>query len=606
MAILGSRAKVLAAAVAILAVLGVIVAAAVGDARNWAIAVASHRLGRPVHVDGDLSLRAGLAGPVVRFTDLHVDQPAWAGPGRMASVARGRIDLPWSVLLGDGRLRAVALDGVRLSLRRDAQGRVDWTGNGAGAPLRPPRIDRLVLTDGVLDVQDLQRSVGFHGVMSADATPAGSELKLSGAGTSEGQPWTARVSVARKPSGPPAYALDATLALQGPSGPSSARFLGALALSAPHRLEGALAISGPDLHAFGHLGNLPLPRTPPYSLGLRITAGGGRAELDAISGRVGASELEGAMTVTPQPGGRRLQADLRSSSLRISDLFAVASGGELTARPRTGRLLPDAAINPVPLRKLSGEIRFTAAAVQPPTTPTIRSLQLRVRFDQGVISADPLTLQLAPRGRAVLHLRLDVRGATPHIGFDADVKGADTEDFSRTGVAGAPLQADFDASAHLQGSGASLAAAAGNASGDASLHALGGRLKAVPAEVLSANLARGLISLLTKRQGDVRLRCAVARFHVQDGEAKATALRLSTEAGGAAGYGGLDLKAQTLDITLRPDGAVSGPTSVRIDGPIAHPRATLALDDPRAVLRKALGGLMHAAAPTPVRDTGCR
>ena len=590
-------------AVAIVGILLIVAAVASGHARGWAVAFASRRLGRPVHVQGALSIRAGLAGPTISFTDLSIDEPAWAGPGRMASVARGRIDLPWSVLVGDSRVRAVALDGVRLALRRDAQGRTNWLSAGTQAPPRSPQVDSFVLKDGVVDILDAQRSVSFHGVVGADASPEGSTLKLAGGGITEGQAWSADVAVARNRRGPPAYDLDAQIGLQSPAAPSRLHFKGRLTLSGKRRLDGALAIAGPDLHAFAHLGDLPLPRTPPYQLTLRIAVADGKVRLSDASGRVGASDLEGAMTIAPQQGLRRIEASLHSRSLRVSDLLAVASGGELTGPRKPGRLLPDGAINATPLRKLLGTVSFAASSVQAPAAPTIRDLRLGVSFDRGLISADPIALDLA-RGRAVLRVRLDVRGVTPRIGFDADVHGADTGDVFKGG-ARAPLQADFDASAHLQGSGASLAAAAAAASGDAQFHAFDGRLQQVQAEVLSANLARGLISLMTKTRGDVGLRCAVGRFRVLNGQARATELRLSTDVGGAVGYGGLDLKAQTLDITLRPDGAASGPTSVRIDGPIAHPKATLALDDPRTVLRKALGGLVHAAAPSVAPGSGC-
>ena len=107
------------------------------DARPLAIAHLSHRLGRPVHVDGDLAVRPGLQGLTVRFTRLRVDQAAWAGPGPMVAVDRGVVKLPWTALFGDVKLQDVELDGLRLRLRRDAQGRANWSGAAGGGPAPP-------------------------------------------------------------------------------------------------------------------------------------------------------------------------------------------------------------------------------------------------------------------------------------------------------------------------------------------------------------------------------------------------------------------------------------------------------------------------------------
>ena len=120
-------------------------------ARPFALASVSRRVGRPVRVDGGLTLRPSLSGLTVRFTRLHVDQPAWAGPGAMVWVDRGLVRLPWSVLVGDGRIRDLELDGLRLALRRDADGRADWANAATGKPPQTPRIERLVLRGGALD-----------------------------------------------------------------------------------------------------------------------------------------------------------------------------------------------------------------------------------------------------------------------------------------------------------------------------------------------------------------------------------------------------------------------------------------------------------------------
>ena len=328
--------------------------------------------------------------------------------------------------------------------------------------------------------------------------------------------------------------------------------------------------------------------------------------LEALAGRIGSSDGRGSLTITPDPAGQRLDGALRSRSLRMSDLFAVASGGQLTRAHRSGRLLPDAAINAAPLRKLVGELHFSADSVQAPTTPTIRSLQTRITFNRGRVAADPLVLDLA-RGRAILHFVLDGRGSVPHVRFDADIQHADTADFMKTKAARAPLQAAFVGDIQLQGAGASLAEAAGHASGSLRMRALNGRLPQTQAAVLSADFVHGVASLLSKTPRDIAMRCAVASFQVVDGEARATSLKMSTDLGGVTGYGRL----QPEDRDRGHDAAALGPAGHRCHvrahrtDLLIHPHATLALDNPTGIVRHAVTGLLHPLRAVRPVESGC-
>ena len=554
-----------------------------------------------------MAFRPGLYGLTIRFTRLHVDQAAWAGPGPVVSVGQGMVELPWTALLGDVRLRQVQLDGLKLVLRRDARGRVNWSEGAARRPPHLPRILKFGIHNGSLDYQDLTRSLSFQGAITvAENAAAVPVLTVRGHGRSEDGAWSLDARSTTDFAGSAPYVLSGHLVLDKPSGRSIADFGGRLAPSDGGHLQGRIEGTGPDLHDLSHLISVPLPRTPPYQLRTQVDRTAKATRLQGLFGRIGASDVAGALTVTPAPGGRRLEGALHSRSLRISDLLSVATGGKLTpAHLPKGRFLPDAPINPVPLRKLTGAIRFSAASVQAPTTPTIRSLELRATFDHGRVAAAPMTLRLA-HGQAVVTFVVDVRGAVPRVRLDADLQRADTADFRKANGSRPPMQAAFDGGFHLQGSGPSLAQAAAHANGAIQLHALNGRLQQTQAAVLSANLVRGVVSLLSHSHADVAMQCAVARFQVTDGKARATSLHMATSLGGVTGYGGFDLGAETLDLTLRPQTpGAPDVTSVRIEGPITGPKATLALDNPTGIVRHALNGLLHPAPPPRAAAGAC-
>ncbi len=587
-----------------LAALGVGVAS---HARPVVIAELSRRVGRPVHVDGDLSFHPMLGAFTVRFTRLHVDQAAWAGPAPMLSVDTGLVTLPWTALLGSVRVRDLQVNGLHLMLRRDAEGRANWSDGKDGPAPHLPRIARIAVRNSTLDYQDLTRALTFQGGFSVTPNGAGPPvLNVSGHGRCEDGIWATDVRSTTDLTGAAPYLLSGRLVIDKPSGHSAVRFSGRLTPTAGGRLQVVLDGAGPDLHDLSHLINAPLPHTPPYALHAQLDRTRKVIRLQAIAGRVGASDVAGALTITPAAGGRRLDGALHARSLRISDLFSVASGGHLTAaHSKAGRVLPDATINPVPLRKLTGAIRFTAASVQAPTTPTIRSLQLLATFDRGRVAAAPMTLVLA-HGQAVIGFVLDVRDPVPKVALDADFRRADTSDFRKSRGARPPLQADFDGAIHLRGAGPSLAEAATHASGTIRLAAVNGRLQETQAAVLSANLVHGVLSLLGRNHADTPLKCAVARFQVSDGQARATALHIVTGLGGINGYGGFNLGSETVDLTLRPaPPALLGVTSVRIEGPMSRPRATLALDNPTGIVRHALTGLLHPAPAKPPATASC-
>ncbi len=579
---------------------------AAGGARAYAIRNVSRRVGHPVHVDGVLSFSPGLTGLTVRFSRLRVDQPAWAGPGAMIQVNQGLIKLPWTVLLGDGRLEDLQLDGLALSLKRDAQGRANWTGDRTGKPPQPPSADHIAIRNGRLDYQDLGRSISFQGELSASSTEGQApQFVVDGKGRSGASDWSGALRSTTQIGGRKTYAFNAHLALVDPSGGSVADFTGTFSTRNGGRVEGQLTGRGPDLHVLAHLTNVSLPRTPAYQLQTRVTADAKKVTLVDLSGRIGQSDVAGTLAISPDTGGRRLEGDLRSHSLRISDLLAVVSGGQLTRSPKQpGGLLPNAAINATPLRKLSGAIHYSADSVQSPTTPNLRSLQASATFDHGLVGAAPMVMQL-DHGRMVIHFMLDVRGQLPRIRFDVDLQHADTADFIR-GAGAAPLQATFDGQVRLEGSGTSLAQAAAHASGEMALHVLSGRLEKTQASVLSANLLSGADSVLRRSNQEVELTCAIARFQVADGEARVTHLRMVTDVGAVSGYGGFNLGTQTIDLTLRP-GATTVPdlTAVHIEGALAHPRATLSLDDPTTAMRSALGRLLHPAGETSRQAARC-
>lgn len=551
----------------------------------------SSALGARVTAEGPVTLRAGTGGPVLGLEGVRVRTSP--GAPDLATLRRAEIALPWSALFAVREVREARLQGLRITLQRDAAGHANWPAPRREGSGQAPRIDHIFVQDGAIRVQDGLQQQSFQGAVATDgsATP---ELVVQGAGASSGGPWRLRLASPAKLASGADRPLDARLELDGSDGRSTAAFRGRL--SAAGDLVGSVEAAGPDLHEFARVLHLSLPHTPRYSLSTElrrpVRQPGREVVLDSLAGRVGASDVQGRITIDPQPNGRRLGGELHTRSLRMSDLLDVASGGELTRQPpRAGRLLPDGRINLAPLRQLYGALRFDARSVQ---SGQIRSLAMTVHFDGGRVSVDPLRLGLGG-GRAEGRFTLDGRRAVPAIGLGLRLEGVTAAQLlaSRS----LPFNAALHVETELQGSGSSLYAAAAHSSGRLRITLGSGHVGALQAAALTADLAQGLSGLFHHSQQTVALRCARADFAVQDGLARAEMLRLVTDAGAASGTGALDFRTESMDLLLRPLPPAPQLTAVRLQGPLTHPHAELtATGGARQVIGTALHVLAHGSA----------
>ena len=556
--------------------------AALAHAPGAVAAYASARLHRRVALDRGATVRFAAGGVEVAFRGAHIGRPGWAGPGDALTIESGRARFTWSSVL---RLRALAdaveLDHPVVTLTRDAQGRPDWTASAGSASLAQPIVvRRLTITHGRLAYTDASTGVRLDATVTADPDATdGMGLHVDGQGAADSGPWrlafrSSAVGLGERAPVP--------LQAQVVQGPSRFAFRGELPpeLDAAH-LHGALESSGPDLHDLARLLRIPFPHTAPYRLQARLERAGPALRLLAIRGRTGATDMTGDLTVTQARDGRRIDGAFHTPDLTLGDLLVLVTAGQAgTGRPSHagGALIPDVKVNAAPLRPLTGAVTLDAPQVRPTGGMAIRSLQLTARFDRGRVSASPLRLGL-PRGALRLELGLDVRGREPAVSVDAGLEDASTVDLLGPAGARAPVRARLDGRIRLSGAGPTLHAAAAAASGFASLRGRGGAVGRVDAQALGGDLRGAFASLLSRQAGALPLRCLAADFDVSGGRARSRRLVFATAAGRVTGSGVIDLRTETLDLSLRGEPAQSGVTQphsyVRVSGPLAHPRAEL-------------------------------
>lgn len=579
--------------------------------------LASARLHRQVVIEGPLKVHLWSLKPWATVERLRIDDPTWAGAGQTATIGRLTVQVKLLALLrGEVVLLKLEADRPDVRLRRDRQGRATWDFSDGARPAQPfqmPPIRLFQIRDGRLAIKDDVRKLAFSGTLSATEQLGETDrgFQLAGDGRLNGDLFQLRVT------GGPLLNVRADRPY-----PFQARVrAGATALDAHGvvarpfdlaRFNMDLTARGPDLSNLYDLTGVALPNTPPYALSGRLEREGRLYAITGLKGRVGDSDLTGKLSV--QTGGARplLKADLVSHSLDFDDLATLFGGAPARGRGETvsaaqqaigrqmaaqRRLLPDTTLNVSKIRSLDADVRFQADTIHAPRLP-LRSGIVRVVLDHGLLTADPLTLQL-DQGRVAGRGQLDARGTTPVTTVDLRLTGARLEQLIPIPGGGKPLTGALVSRVRLRGAGDSVHRAAAHANGEILVVSTGGEIRESFAELLGVDVTKGLGLLWSKDKGVVPIRCAVADFKAVNGRLTADAIVFDTGPVLATGGGWVDLDRERMDFRIvgRPKQfrLVRARIPITVRGPILSPK--VGLETGQVVAQGGLAVLLAAASP---------
>jgi uncharacterized protein involved in outer membrane biogenesis len=586
---------------------------------------ASAQLQREVAITGDLRVHPWSLSPKAEAFGVRIGQPSWAksvdpSTSPMAQVQRIAVQVKILPLLrGQTILPFLALDKPQVRLLRAKDGKANWTfgAHKSDKPLKLPAIQRFVINDGQLRIDDRQRGALFVGTVNAQerAGDRGGRFVLEGKGSLNRSAFVAEVTggplLNISPSRP--YPFDARIQA------GSTRIVAEGQVNKPFdlgRFETQLSISGADLNRLYDLTGLTLPNTPPYKISGRLVRKGDRYDFQKLSGRVGDSDISGDLFVLTGRERPYLEADLRSRRLDFDDLGSLfgaapatgrgetASAGqkvEAAQRDATQRLLPDATLQTERVRAMDAKVSYRAEAVNAPNLP-LRKVSLEMTLDEGVLTMDPLAFTFS-RGDLRGKVRLDARPATPKTDIDVRLTNARLEDFIPIMSDGKRvIEGPVMARAKLTGTGNSVHRAASTADGSVTLVAPRGQIRQAFAELLGVNASKGLILLLSDSDKQTPVRCAVADFSVRNGVMTTNHLVADTGVVLAKGRGTINLATERMD--FRIEGDSKKPRLVRlfvpitIKGPFMAPK--IGLDPSKAVgqggVAAALGSIVNPLA----------
>lgn len=555
---------------------------------NWfrgpVASIASARMHRQVSIDGDLRVKPFSWTPSATLERVRIANPAWAGKADLADIDRIAVSIRLAALFA-GRLdlRLLEFDRPRMVLYRNEAGRSTWDfsdGARPDEPLRMPPVRKFVVDGGHIDYRDDEKKLVFKGVIDAKERlgEAYRGFQMTGDGALNAQPFHLSVT-----GGPllnidrdKPYPFDADIR----AGATSVSAQGAV--PKPFDLSNFwmnVAGHGPDLSQLYGLTGVPLPNTPPYALRARLSRDVHLWRLDGLGGKVGSSDLTGALSV--RTGGKRpfLTADLHSKTLAFPDVAALFGGAPKTGKAASPaqaaiarqmqvekRIFPDATLNFDRFRAVDADVSFKAGAIKDGPIP-LRSGSTRVRLNAGVLRADPLVLEM-PQGRVTGWVQLDGRKADAVTDLDLRLLNGRLENMLPVKFQGSvPFSGPLAARARLHGVGDSVHDALGDVDGEVMAVAPGGEIRQSLAELAGVDVIKGLGLLFAKDRKATPLRCGILHFKAKSGVLNADQLVIDT--GPVLIRGDSTINLDTEHLMIRLQGHPKTFQLVRLNAPIA-------------------------------------
>jgi len=572
------------------------------------------RTGRPFVIAGDLDVGL-IRGPLIRMKDVRFDNPPWSRHPHLITAREAEFTIDFAALM-QGRLvfPYVRLSQPEVSLERAADGQRNWilkaTDDGTA---HAPEIRQLSIDQGVVRYRDAIDAVDMTAHVSTQAEPAERPTKIVFSGTykkvpMKGQAHTAPVLNLQNTDQPFSMRLHLTAGQTVLETDGEFTDFAHLA-----KIDARLKIRGTDWSRLYPFIALPLPTSPPYSFDGRLKRDGNQTTYENFSGKVGGTDLAGTGTYVRRDPRPFLKANLHSKVLDLADLGPIIGARPQMTQPAkspavTGKVLPTESFQLDRLNFMDADVRLNARQLRRPNQLPLDNLQAHLRLENGVLALNPLRFAIAS-GEIDSTVTLDARQDPIRTKANVRLKNARLNQLFPTvklmkdsaGVVGANVQ--------LAGRGNSVAAMLGSASGEVGVAMSGGELSNLLVELVGLDGGEAIRFLLG---GDRKtaIRCGVGSFQVRNGIATSESIVLDTEDTNISGAGTLNLRDETLDVTLRPQpkdkSILVVRTPIRLHGPFADPdvsvkKGPIAARAGAAIL---LGLVNPLAALIPLVETG--
>lgn len=561
---------------------------------NWfrptLTSIVAARVHRPVRIDGDLRVHLFSFTPSATLNGLKIGQPVDfvqnAPKDNLAEIDGLSVNLELMPLfVGHVVLPRLAIDKPSLVLYQDAAGHENWDFSNGANPSQAahlPLIKTFIVRDGQISMTSLSRRMTFTGTLDAheQADAGGQAFNITGDGSLNKKVFTLKASggpLVNVRSGTP-YPFDMAVSAGGTQIVAHGQVTHPFDLG---RVQAAMSVSGSNMADLYYLTGLTLPDTPAYRLSAQVRRDDRTYHIEQINGRVGHSDLEGALKVVLDKTNRpALSGDLTSRRLDFKDLgtlFGATSANapsapKLTATPEaatdapaTRHLLPDVPLDVARVRGMDADVHYHAQSVNASANLPLRAVDLGVKLDHGLLTLDPIAITF-PQGQLNGNAKIDARQDVQTNTVDFTMRDVRVQDFLPAFQGAKPIEGRLNARLRATGNGSTVHAAAASANGRFALVMPGGTVRQSLAELMGVDATKGLFMLLSKDPHQTDVRCAVADFNVQNGVMQAQQIVFDTGVVVVNGSGRINLNDESLKLVLK--GKPKQFRLVRLNAPI--------------------------------------
>jgi len=378
-----------------------------------------------------------------------------------------------------------------------------------------------------------------------------------------------------------------------------------------------LALEASDLEQLGKLAGTELPGVGPVDVKVKLSDIKGGYKISGLKAKVGKSDLNGEATIAYQSKPILVKASLRSSQLDLTPFQKQEPSKKAPAEAKTKakqekggpeateenstsnaqqgadetsgvRIFPDTPLPIDRLKTVNIDADFEAKKLDT-NAQALRNVKLVLKLDGGRLALKPVQAQVAGgiiEGDVILDASKPKSKPTLAVNFQSKELILGEFKQMQEMVTGG----DMSVTIHLKGSGNSVREIMAGLDGEAVIEVGEASLKDDTINLIGGDMLVSLLGALKPVKNDddktAALECAVVKFDVQDGDARANkGIALKTKKMILVGNGNIDLKTEKIDFQIR-----------------SQNRAAVGVDAGDVTRVVGLGGTL--ASPAPKVDVG--
>lgn len=539
-----------------------------------------------------------LGGVTLKTAKLYISAPTWSTKpffvyGNNILLKLRYIDI-WRAYHDQSiRFRSLQAEQLEVYAERKVDGRASWQFNdkprGPNNPLTLPIFDHLLVTNGLLHIQDdplksnIEAKLSFVSNAATQSSPTlNNKLTANATGRYNDLPLKIElVSTGALPTSfnnstklPVAMAFNATL------GRASLQFKGTIKnMMHPYNFTGSFNLKGPSVAAIGDLVGVTLPTTADFSTNGSIEKQDliWRTRLDQLS--IGSSRLNGQFSYDKSLAIPLLKGQL-AGKLVITDLGPTF--GASSEDKKSDKVLPSRPFDLASLRKMNADVMIDLQFLDLKTSflEPIKPLQAYLQLKNAVITLKNIKGSTAD-GRLTGDMGFDGHGSEALWNTNLAWNGVRLERWVKQKRAdGLPpyISGKLNGKALLEGQGKSTSEILASLNGSIRSELVQGSVSHLGIEVAGLDVAQS-IGLLFKGDNALPVQCAVLDLQAKNGVFTPRVMVVDTTVTTVWVDGSLSLATETLNLRAMALPKNFSPLTLRvplnITGHFANPQVSL-------------------------------